>query len=89
MSTEDSRDETLCRMCARVSIGATQGKDPSVGIQRQMTMVREKSKKMLTFLEEERTSCREGGEGGGRRLEGVIDLNVSRVEVSAGACVAL
>lgn len=79
MSAEGTRGETLCRTCARVSIGAAQGKDPTVGVQRQMTLVREKSKIMLAFLKE-KDDVRAGAAG---PLEGVDELNVSPVELSS------
>lgn len=77
MSTEDSKDETICRTCARISIGVMQGKDPSVAVQRQLALIRERSKTMLAFLEEE-------SRAGAGPLEGVIDLNVSPAEPPAG-----
>lgn len=75
MSTEDSKDETICRTCARNLIGVVQAKEPTVAVQRQLAQVRERSKGMLAFLEEESRAA-------GSALEGVIDLNVSRVESS-------
>eukprot|EP00752_Nemacystus_decipiens_P010845 g9643.t1 len=70
MSTEESRDETICRTCARINIGVVQARDPSVAVQRQLAQVRERSKTMLTFLEEE-------SRAGPGPLEGVIDLNLT------------
>lgn len=51
ISSDEARDETLCRTCARISIGAPQGKDPTATLQKQLTLVREKRTKMLEFLE--------------------------------------
>ena len=79
MSTDESRDQTICRICARITIGFVQAKERSVSVQRQLAQVRERSKSMLAFLEEE-------SRAGGGPLEGVIDLNVSRAGSSQAAC---
>ncbi|CBN77483.1 expressed unknown protein [Ectocarpus siliculosus] len=53
ISSEEAREETLCRTCARIAIGAPQGKDPTATLQKQLSLVREKRTKMLEFLEED------------------------------------
>ncbi|CAN0404769.1 unnamed protein product, partial [Ectocarpus fasciculatus] len=51
ISSDEAREETLCRTCARLTIGAPQGKDHTATLQKQLTLVREKRTKMLDFLE--------------------------------------
>ncbi|CAN0333308.1 unnamed protein product [Pylaiella littoralis] len=51
ISSAGARDETICRTCARLSIGLPAGKDPTVSLQKQLSSVREKRKKMMEFLE--------------------------------------
>ncbi|CAN0525424.1 unnamed protein product [Ectocarpus sp. 12 AP-2014] len=53
ISSEEAREETLCRTCARITIGAPQGKDPTATLQKQLSLIREKRTKMLEFLEED------------------------------------
>lgn len=51
ISSAEATDETLCRTCARHTVGAPQGKDPTATLQKQLSMLREKRKRMMEFLE--------------------------------------